>query len=152
MNIVSIAPAAGTAPRWHNEPMQASHFVVLFAHGARDARWGISLENLSAAIVKRMNGARVYCSFLELQTPRLPQVLETAAAEGARRIDILPVFWAGAGHVDNELPSMIASFCANHPGIEVRTLPVLSELPGMLGFIAGTVDGFIQSAQGVKPG
>jgi sirohydrochlorin cobaltochelatase len=124
--------------------MNAPQAVILFAHGARDPRWAASLQALAAAIRVRLCGASVRSAFLEMQSPTLPQALAAAAAEGARRIDIVPVFWAGAGHVDNELPPLIAAFEGTHPGVTIRTLPVLSELPGMLEFIAeviGTLTG-----------
>ena len=119
--------------------VQPDDAVVLFAHGARDARWSASLHALAAAI--RANGQpnSVHVAFLELQSPTLFEALESAAADGARRIHVVPVFWAGAGHVENDLPPILAAFGQHHPTVEVRTLPVLSELPGMLDFIAGAV-------------
>jgi sirohydrochlorin cobaltochelatase len=113
--------------------------VILFAHGARDARWSASLNALSRAIQTQLAQASVHTAFLELQSPTLPEALEAAAAGGARRIHVVPVFWAGAGHIDNELPPMLASFGARHPQVSVRALPVLSEVPGLLGFIASAV-------------
>jgi sirohydrochlorin cobaltochelatase len=56
------------------------------------------------------------------------------------------VFWAAAGHVDRELPPILAQFAGRHPQVDVRTLPVLSELPGMLEVVAGAV------AQTLTPG
>jgi sirohydrochlorin cobaltochelatase len=120
--------------------MNAEQAVILFAHGARDGRWAASLHALAAVIRDRLGEASVRSAFLDLQSPTLPQALAAAAAEGAQRIDILPVFWAGAGHVDKELPPMIADFSAIHPDIRIRTLPVLSALPGMLEFIAEVID------------
>jgi sirohydrochlorin cobaltochelatase len=117
----------------------AGEALILFAHGARDARWSAPLTALAEAIRAQAGGASVRSAFLELQTPTLPEALEAAASEGARRIHVLPVFWAAAGHVDNALPPMLAEFNGHHPQIVVRTLPVLSELPGMLDFIARTV-------------
>ena len=113
--------------------------LILFAHGARDARWSVSLQALATQLQLHAGGASVRTAFLELQTPTLPQALDAAAAEGARRIHVVPVFWAGAGHIDNDLPPLLAEFGARHPQVAVGVLPVLSELPGMLEFIARTV-------------
>ncbi|HEX4584559.1 MAG TPA: CbiX/SirB N-terminal domain-containing protein [Burkholderiaceae bacterium] len=113
--------------------------LVLFAHGARDARWSQSLRALETQVRARAAQASVRTAFLELQTPTLLEALEAAAGEGALRIHIVPVFWAGAGHVENDLPPILAAFSARYPQVAVRALPVLSELPGMLDFIARTV-------------
>jgi sirohydrochlorin cobaltochelatase len=118
------------------KPCQA---VVLFAHGARDARWSESLQALADAIQAQLAQASVRTAFLELQSPTLPEALEAAAADGAQRIDIVPVFWAGAGHIDHSLPPIIAAFARRHPNVDVRALPVLSELPGLLDFVANAV-------------
>lgn len=117
----------------------AAEALVLFAHGARDARWSDSLHALAAAIRTQAGQASVRTAFLELQSPTLLEALEAAASEGARRIHIVPVFWAGAGHVENDLPPILAEFGTRYPQVAVRALPVLSELPGMLDFIASTV-------------
>jgi sirohydrochlorin cobaltochelatase len=119
--------------------MQSRDALILFAHGARDARWSDSLHALAAAIRTQAGQASVRTAFLELQTPTLLEALEAVASEGTRRIHVVPVFWAAAGHVENELPSILASFSARHPEVAIRVLPVLSELPGMLDFIARTI-------------
>ena len=113
--------------------------MILFAHGARDARWSASVQSLALAIQARLGAGTVRAAFLEIQSPRLPQALESAAADGARHIDIVPIFWAGAGHIDRDLPPMMDAFAQRHPEVAVRALPVLSELPGMMEFIAGVI-------------
>jgi sirohydrochlorin cobaltochelatase len=133
----------GARVRWstprHNASMPSRDALVLFAHGARDPSWSASLHALAAAIRTRAGGASVRVAFLELQSPTLTEALEAAASEGALRIHVVPVFWASAGHVENDLPPILASFRARFPQVAVRSLPVLSELPGMMDFIASTV-------------
>ena len=126
--------------------MQSRDALVLFAHGARDPRWAAPLQTLATAIRTRAGDASVHVAFLELQSPTLPEALEAAVSEGALRIHVVPVFWSAAGHVDNELPPIVAEFAARRPQVVVRTLPVLSELPGMLDFIARAVADTLSSA------
>ena len=125
--------------------MHSGDALILFAHGARDARWADSLNALAAAIRAQAGRASVSTAFLELQTPTLPEALEAAACEGAQRIHVIPVFWAAAGHVENELPPMLAQFGARYPQVSISVLPVLSELPGMLDFIARTIADALKS-------
>jgi len=126
--------------------MQSREAVILFAHGARDARWSAPLHALAIELRARGGPASVRTAFLELQSPTLPEALEAVAAEGARRIHVVPVFWAGAGHIDNDLPPLLAAFGQRHPEVAVSLLPVLSELPGMLDFIASAVAQLVQRA------
>jgi sirohydrochlorin cobaltochelatase len=46
------------------------------------------------------------------------------------------VFWASGGHVAADLPPLLADFRAVHPDVALAVLPVISELPGMLDFLA----------------
>jgi sirohydrochlorin cobaltochelatase len=110
--------------------------VILFAHGARDARWSMTLVDLQKRVQARRSDAHVGMAFLEFQPPTLGAEIERAIGAGARSIDVVPVFWANGGHMANDVPPLIADLRRRHPEVEVRLLPVLSELPGMLDFIA----------------
>lgn len=112
------------------------HAVILFAHGARDARWSMTLVELQKRVQARRPDAHVGIAFLEFQPPTLATEIERAIGGGARSIDVLPVFWANGGHMASDVPPLLADVRRRHPGVEVRLLPVLSELPGMLDFIA----------------
>lgn len=113
--------------------------VILFAHGARDARWSLTLGELEDKVRARQPGVLVLRAFLEFQPPTFAVALAAALAAGATRIALMPVFWASGGHVANDLPPLIAAFRAAHPAVELSVLPVISELPGMLDFIADAV-------------
>lgn len=116
------------------------HALILFAHGARDAKWAQTLYVLRDAIRARRPASHVGIAFLEFQTPTLADALDTAIAGGARRVDIAPVFWSSGGHVANDVPPLLDAFRRKHPAVHLAMLPVLSELPGMMDFIAGAVD------------
>lgn len=113
--------------------------VILFAHGARDARWSQTLGELQERVQARLPAAHVGIAFLEFQSPALPAAIGRALDAGARSIDLLPVFWASGGHMASDVPRLLAELRVRHPALEVRVLPVLSELPGMLDFIADAV-------------
>jgi sirohydrochlorin cobaltochelatase len=113
--------------------------VILFAHGARAPNWARALDALAAAVRARLPNRHVACAFLELQPPTLDVALEQARAAGCAHIDVLPVFWAGGGHVLDDLPPLLDAFHARHPQVAVTLLPVLSELPGLMDFIANAV-------------
>jgi sirohydrochlorin cobaltochelatase len=113
--------------------------VVLFAHGARSPEWSAPLRALQEAV--RQRGLEARLAFLELQTPTLPEVLD-ALAEDHDHVQVLPVFWAEAGHVRNELPAMLAAAHTRHPTVRFTQLPTLSQLPGLIDFVADAAAGF----------
>ena len=117
-----------------------SRGLILFAHGSRDPAWGESLHALAREIEAADPGLQVRCAFLERLAPDLPTVL-AELVPGLTRLDVCPVFWAANGHVQRDLPALLEDARRAHPGVELRLLPVLSELPGMLAFLAQTVVG-----------
>jgi sirohydrochlorin cobaltochelatase len=126
----------------------ATTAIVLLGHGARDAGWALPLAQLQSELARIRPRTTVHLAFLELQPPGLPEVLEGLAAAGVTRIDIAPVFWSQAGHVARDLPPLVGAFGARYPGIVVRILPVLSELPGMIGFLAQGILALAQANAG----
>jgi sirohydrochlorin cobaltochelatase len=117
----------------------AERAIVLFAHGARDARWARTLSELRTLVQARAPRAHVAVAFLEFQPPTLAEAIDDALADGARAIDVVPVFWASGGHVASDVLPLLDELRARHPGLALRVRPVLSELPGMLEFIADAV-------------
>ena len=117
----------------------AQRAIILFAHGARDARWSLTLAELKQRVQARVPDAHVGIAFLEFQPPTLQAAIDDALAAGVRAIDVMPVFWANGGHMASDVPPLLAAVGRRHAGVEVRLLPVLSELPGMLDFIADAV-------------
>jgi sirohydrochlorin cobaltochelatase len=112
--------------------------LILFAHGSSDPAWGRTLQALAERIAAWEPALQVRCAFLERQAPGLSDVLAELAPL-VDRLDVCPVFWAANGHVQRDLPALLARAREAHPGLSLRLLPVLSELPGMLDFLALTV-------------
>lgn len=121
--------------------LATSHAVILFAHGARDARWSATLGALMHRVQARLPQSHVAQAFLEFQPPTLESALAAALRARCTRIDVQPVFWASGGHVANDVPPLLAAFRSSQPQVALTLLPVLSELPGMLDFIADQVAG-----------
>jgi sirohydrochlorin cobaltochelatase len=117
-----------------------THALILFAHGARDARWAQTLHALRTAVLARRPRSRVELAFLEFQSPTLGDALADAVAAGCTRIDIAPVFWASGGHIVNDPPPLLDAFRRSAPHVRLNVLPVLSELPGMTDFIANALN------------
>lgn len=116
-----------------------SRAIILFAHGARDARWSSTLFDLGERIGPLAPDAVVKVAFLEFQSPTLASALAEAVEQGCSRIDVVPVFWASGGHVAGDVLRLLDEFRGKHPPLDLRLLPVLSELPGLLDFVARAV-------------
>lgn len=100
--------------------------IVLFAHGARDARWAEPFERLAEKL-RALAGADtcVSLAFLELMTPDLPTAVSEQVAAGCRSITVVPVFFGQGGHVRRDLPTVLDACRVAHPNVDIRdTVPV----------------------------
>jgi sirohydrochlorin cobaltochelatase len=111
--------------------------LILFAHGARDARWAAPFERLRDLLRSQLPQMQVELAFLELMSPRLPDTVELLAQHGCERIDVVPVFFGQGGHVLRDLPPMLDELRAAHPGMDIRVAQAVGESPEVLAAIAG---------------
>jgi len=97
------------------------HGMILFGHGARDARWKEPFTRLAAKLASaRGNAGPVGLAFLELMAPDLPAAIREQAAAGCETITVVPVFFGQGGHVRRDLPEIVARCQAAHPGVRLH--------------------------------
>ena len=92
--------------------------LILFAHGARDARWAAPFESVAALVRRERPALQLRLAFLELMSPTLADAAAELCAAGCRHIGVLPMFLGTGGHLRRDLPPMVERLRADHP--EVR--------------------------------
>jgi sirohydrochlorin cobaltochelatase len=106
--------------------------IILFAHGARDSEWaapfGIIKQQLQAARPEVL----VELAFQEFMTPSLEAAVAQAAARGAKRIVLVPLFMAQGGHLKQDLPPLVGKIRRQHPQLELQVLPAIGDAPEIL--------------------
>lgn len=110
--------------------------IVLFAHGARDPRWALTVEALAERVAARAPGSLVRTAYLEFLAPDLAGAVDALVAEGATRLRIVPVFLAAGGHVLRDLPTQVEVCARRHPEAVFELLPALGTLPPVLDAMA----------------
>ncbi len=93
--------------------------IVLFAHGARDPRWAEPFQAVAARVRAAAPGCAVALAFLELMAPSLGDAVDRLVADGATRIDVVPVFLGTGGHLRQDLPPLVEAVRQRH-----RPLPI----------------------------
>ena len=114
----------------------ATTAMVLFAHGARSASWAAPFERLRALTQQRLPDVTVALAFLELMTPRLPELVAELAGSGHRHITVVPVFLGQGGHVLRDLPLLVAALRDDHPGLTIHVAEAVGENAKVLAAIA----------------
>ena len=108
--------------------------LVLFAHGARDARWREPFDRLQKRLAAQQPDVDVRLAFLELMTPDLPGTIDELAAAGVQHITIVPVFFGQGGHLRRDLPALVERCAQAHPALvapmlSARTTPCSTPSP-----------------------
>ncbi len=101
--------------------------LVLFAHGARDARWAEPFEKLAARLRQMQPALRVELAFLELMAPRLPECVATLVAAGIEEVSVVPVFLGQGGHVLRDLPLLLEQLRQAHPQLRLQAASAVGE-------------------------
>jgi sirohydrochlorin cobaltochelatase len=110
--------------------------LVLFAHGARDPRWAAPFERLRGILQEKLPGVTVALAFLELMTPRLPELVGSLTQAGCRDVTVVPVFFGQGGHVLRDLPLLADQLRQAHPELSLRVAGAVGEDPDVLNAIA----------------
>lgn len=101
--------------------------LILFGHGARDARWAEPFHRLRDMIVSDQPRLRVATAFLELMEPSLEQVIDEWVDEGILEVTVVPVFLGQGGHVRRDLPQLIENLREDYPSVQLVLKPAIGE-------------------------
>jgi sirohydrochlorin cobaltochelatase len=106
--------------------------LVLFAHGARAASWAAPFERLRDLTQARTPDVRVALAFLELMTPRLPELTAELSAGGVTEMTVVPVFLGQGGHVLRDLPLMLDQLRGEYPQMTIKVVEAAGENAAVL--------------------
>jgi sirohydrochlorin cobaltochelatase len=101
--------------------------LVLFAHGARDPRWAEPFQRLQRIIEEQKPDVVVSLAYLELMTPRLPELVKDLVEDGCKEVTVVPVFFGQGGHVLRDLPVIIDEIRQQYPLLQITVAPAVGE-------------------------
>jgi len=113
--------------------------IVLFAHGARDARWAEPFVRLRALVTARRPDAQVALAFLEHMAPDLADATRELAALGVTRLRVVPLFFGRGGHLREDFPGHVARAQAAVPGLVIEVTEAAGESDAVLAALADFV-------------
>ena len=94
--------------------------VMVCGHGSRDADAVREFQAVARGIAERLAQYEVESGFLEFATPIIREGLDALVARGVTDILAIPGMLFAAGHVKNDVPSVLNAYAANHPGVSIR--------------------------------
>ena len=101
--------------------------LILFGHGARDARWREPFDRLATLWKAQHPTVLVELAFLEMMQPSLEEAVSTLAAAGAKAVVVVPIFFGQGGHLRNDFPVLLAACQEKFPQIALSATPAVGE-------------------------
>lgn len=93
--------------------------IMVCGHGSRDEGAVREFAVVASALRERFADREVEYGFLEFATPIIREGLDKLVARGVTRIFALPGMLFAAGHAKNDIPSVLNTYAAQNPGIEI---------------------------------
>lgn len=101
--------------------------IVLFGHGARDARWREPFDRLVTLWKFQHPKVPVELAFLELMQPSLEEAISSLIVAGATELVVVPVFFGQGGHLRNDFPVLMSACQEKFPAIKLSSTPAVGE-------------------------
>jgi sirohydrochlorin cobaltochelatase len=101
--------------------------IVLFGHGAREARWREPFDRLASLWKAQRPQDPVELAFLELMHPNLEEAITTRVSAGATEVVVVPVFFGQGGHLRNDFPVLLDACREKFPQIALSATPAVGE-------------------------
>jgi sirohydrochlorin ferrochelatase len=119
-------------------PPSDDTIVLLIAHGSRAERTTADHEALCRAVAEA-SGAVVRPAYLEISDPSIPDAIDTAVADGATTVRLVPHFLHLGNHVAADLPDIASAAADRHPGVQIPLEEHLGADPGLVDLLAARV-------------
>ncbi len=94
--------------------------VMVCGHGSRDEEAVREFASVAQGIRQRLPHYQVESGFLEFATPIIREGLEKLRAGGCDLVLAVPGMLFAAGHAKNDIPSVLGTYEARHPEMEIR--------------------------------
>lgn len=94
--------------------------VMVCGHGSRDVDAVREFEAVARGIRERLPQYDVESGFLEFATPIIRDGLDKLRDRGVTDVLAIPGMLFAAGHAKNDIPSVLNTYEARHPGIGIR--------------------------------
>jgi sirohydrochlorin cobaltochelatase len=100
-------------------PMPPGTGVMLCGHGSRNRVAVEQFATLAGHLRARLPGIPVEYGYLEFADPVIHHGLDRLRAAGVTRVLAVPGMLFAAGHAKNDIPSVLNTYAAKHPGLEI---------------------------------
>lgn len=94
--------------------------VMICGHGSRDQGAVEEFAAVSRQLRRRLPRYEVDYGYLEFARPIIRDGLDRLRAKGVTEVLAIPAMLFAAGHAKNDIPSVLNTYQAQHPGLTIR--------------------------------
>ena len=84
-----------------------------------------AMQKVAKALGKEKKYAHVFCAFLEISEPSIPDAIESAFKKGASEIKLVPYFVHIGRHVSEDIPKIASLASKKYPKVKIKLCPYL---------------------------
>ena len=122
----------------------ANETILLVGHGSREKSGNDEIEAFAAQWRERQPDWRIEVCFIEFSEITMSEGLRRAA-EGARRVVVVPLFLNAAGHVKMDIPQAIDGARLKFPFVQFAYAPHLTACDPILAILRRRLKGAMQA-------
>jgi len=116
-------------------PSATEFGILMFAHGARDARWAEPFLRIAERVRAAAPDCAVELAYLESMTPDLTEGVRRLVARGVTRIRVVPLFLGPGAHLRRDVPQLIRSAMDAMPVLDIDLAEPAGEDEGVIAAI-----------------
>ena len=120
--------------------------VLLFAHGARDARWAAPFEAVARQVSALRPEASVRLAFLEFMSPTLADAGAALVEDGCRVVHVVPLFLGAGGHVRKDVPQLLDELRSGHRDITFALHTAIGEHDAVIAAMAAATASIVNAS------
>ena len=106
--------------------------ILLCGHGTRHPRGLAEFEQLCALLTRSLPRQHTTYGYLEFARPIIAEGLDSLRKQGCTTVHALPAMLFAAGHVKNDIPSILNAYQKEHPEVSITLARELALTPKML--------------------
>lgn len=135
-----------------SHPEESDLALVVVDHGSRIEDANAVTERVAGRIRERAQGryAAVLAAHMELASPSIDDAFARAVAAGARTIVVLPLFLFPGRHSQEDVPRLVATAAARHPGLRTIVAAPLGDDPALAELLLARADAARRASVGGK--
>ncbi|MCB9771734.1 MAG: CbiX/SirB N-terminal domain-containing protein [Candidatus Omnitrophica bacterium] len=119
--------------------------VIIISHGSRISKTKEEVCSLIERIKELTPISFIECAFLELESPSIPESIDTCVKKGAKEIIILLNFLNAGRHVDADIPQIVNEARARFPHVKFHITPPVGQHSGIAELFAQMLSPYTHS-------